>query len=326
MFDQREVQNSKIFISENLKYSGKGLELALLMYKNFALTILTFGIYAAWGRTNTRRYLWNNVSFMGDRAAYLGTGKELFRGWCVVALIYMIVMLGIKILSFILPQSFNFLWLLLFLPAYLYIYSLVVYGGTRYRLSCTKWREIRFGMRRNHSLTKQFIWLNIKGVFLSVITLGIYFPRYQNEKRRFLVNQSQFGTGKFFYAGSNSKYVMLFAKNVLFTVLTLGLYSSWMVLNLKKFAIENTSFNNSLFFKLRLKGSDIFVFSFVSYFATVLTLGLALPWIVNRWQHMIINSIEVFGEIDFTTIQNDTHTVRATGDVASVLFDIDLGF
>jgi uncharacterized membrane protein YjgN (DUF898 family) len=50
------------------------------MFKNIFLTIITLGVYAAWGRTNTRRYLWGHTNFLNDRANYTGTGKEIFLG------------------------------------------------------------------------------------------------------------------------------------------------------------------------------------------------------------------------------------------------------
>lgn len=65
MFDQLEEQRTKIRIYEKLCYHGKASDLCLIMYKNFALILLTMGIYLAWARTNKRRYLWSNVSFLG---------------------------------------------------------------------------------------------------------------------------------------------------------------------------------------------------------------------------------------------------------------------
>lgn len=326
MFDQYTEPSTKIFISERLKYQGKGLELALLMYKNLALTILTFGIYAAWGRTNTRRYLWGNISLLGDRGAYTGTGKELFRGWALVGVIYLGAAIILNVIGAFLPKLMQPFVGILFFPLYLYIYALVIYGGSRYRLARTKWRETHFGMVRNNELTRDFVGLVFKGVFLSLITLGLYFPIFQNAKRKFLIDKARFGTSKFRFKGRDSEYYKILAKGIFLTILTFGFYGSWMMLELLQYKLRNTTFDKTLFFRIHLKGSDIFKFSVLSYLATIFTLGLALPWIINKSYHLFVNSVEVFGEVDFNSIHNIQSEGSAVADVASVEYDFDLGF
>lgn len=81
-----------------------------------------------------------------------------------------------------------------------------------------------------------------------------------------------------------------------------------------------------LYFTLDLKGSDLFVYAITFYFATLLTFGLALPWVIHREFSLIVNEIQVTGEIDFAVIQNREEKVTGTGDIASILIDVDLGF
>ncbi len=330
MFDQTSepivTPPTRVSIAERLRYQGKGSELAILMFKNLALTILTFGIYAAWGRTNTRRYVWGNVTFMDDRAAYTGEGKELFKGWVMVGVIYIVAAIALNSLGFFIPKNMQVFLGLLFLPLYLYIYALIIYGGSRYRLSRTKWRETTFSMTRDKYSTREFMMIVFKGAFYSGLTLGLYFPIFQNAKRRFLINKSRFGTAKFDFKGTDSEYYFLLVKNLFFTFLTLGIYSSWMILDLLRYKLRTTTLDETIRFKTHLKGSDLFWFSVVSYLVTILTLGLALPWVINKAYHLFINSIEVYGEVDFASIQNVEADGSAAADVASVEYDFDLGF
>lgn len=326
MFDQTSPVETKTYLSGRLEYKGRGSELAILMYKNLALTVLTLGLYAAWGRTNTRRYIWGKVSFMDDKAAYTGTGNELFRGWALVVAIYFVAAIVLNILNFFIPKPIQPFFGFVFIPLYMYIYALIIYGGTRYRLARTKWRETHFAMERNKELTREFVWLVFKGAFLSLITLGLYFPIFQNAKRRFLIDKSRFGTSRFSFSGTDSEYYKLIVKNLFFTIITLGIYSSWMMLNLLKYKVRNTKLDDTVEFRIHLKGSDIFWFSILSYFATILTLGLALPWVINKSYHLFVNSIEVFGEVDFHSIHNVESEGSAVADVASVEYDFDLGF
>lgn len=321
MFDQIDSISEKTTLNDRLRYNGSGTELALLMFKNLALTILTLGIYAAWGRTNTRRYIWGKVEFLGDRAAYTGTGKELFRGWMIVVGFYLLAGLILKVIA-----QVNALLPILFLPLYIYVYAIAIYGGARYRMSRTTWRETTFTMQRDKVSTQLFIWMVVKGTLLTGLTLGIYAPIFQNDVRRFLVNKGGFGTINFNYDSENMEFFKLFFWNLFLTIITLGFYGSWMLINIMKYKLKCSNLNNTVHFDLKLKGLDIFLFSVLSYICTLLTFGLALPWILNRGYGLFFNAIEVTGEIDFTKINNVVTEESAIGDVAAIEYDLDLGF
>lgn len=47
---------------------------------------------------------------------------------------------------------------------------------------------------------------------------------------------------------------------------------------------------------------------------------------IHREFSLIVNEIQVTGEIDFAVIQNREEKVTGTGDIASILIDVDLGF
>src|SRR2546426_1122654 len=64
-------------------------------------------------------------------------------------------------------------------------------GARRYRLSRVSWRGIRFSFRGR---AREFVRVFIPGVLLSTMTLGLYYPFFQNNMRRYLVNHSFFGT------------------------------------------------------------------------------------------------------------------------------------
>lgn len=323
MFDQNteELVSEKTYIQERLVYSGNGTELAILMFKNLALTVFTLGIYWAWGRTNTRRYLWGKISFLDDRGSYTGSGIELFRGWAIIACVYIIAVVVMNVLT-----RFSPLFVIGTFPLYIYLIALAVYGGTRYRLSRTKWRETTFAMERDKESTREFVWLHYKGILLSLVTLGLYFPVFQNKRRSFLVNRTRFGTAKFNYIEDNGSFFRIFFKNLFFIVITLGIYSPWAILDLLKYKLHHSNVENSLYFRIQLKGKDLFLFSILSYLATIFTLGLALPWIISKSYELFVNNIEIFGEIDFSRIENVESSGSATADVAVIEYDLEFGF
>ena len=48
-------------------FHGEGGAFFLVLLKNVLLTLVTFGIYAAWAKTNRRKYIWSNVEIHGQR-------------------------------------------------------------------------------------------------------------------------------------------------------------------------------------------------------------------------------------------------------------------
>lgn len=303
-----------------LKYSGNGNELALLLLKNLFLTIITFGIYHAWARTNFRRYVWGHVSFLGDRAAYTGTGEELFRGWIKLLGIFLVGYIVIRVGGTAIP-FIN----LLILPIYGLIFALAAYSGLRYRMSRTVWRQIRFGVDKNKELTKEYLKLYYWNWFLTLITFGFFYPWFKNRVRKFLTDKCRFGSEYFYFDGGGSEYAGIYFWGVFLSTLTLGLYLPWFIRKLALFRLQYTSFQGQRF-RLKLRGSDLLFLGIVGYFGSLLTLGLATPWILNWGFSLFINNIEVDGSLALEKVVGLPSEGSAMADDFASAYDIDLGF
>ena len=79
--------------SYSFAFTGTGGSFFLIFLKNVLFTLLTLGVYLAWGKTERRQYVWNNLSFHDQPLRYTGTGLELFKGYLVVLVGY-VVFLG----------------------------------------------------------------------------------------------------------------------------------------------------------------------------------------------------------------------------------------
>ena len=312
--------NQPFVASNKLEYTGDGTELALLMLKNLFLSIVTLGIYRAWATTNMRRYVWGHIGFLGDRAQYVGTGEELFKGW--LKLIGLLI--GLAILANLGALIVDAMKLLVPL-AYVLIFAIATYSGLRYRMSRTKWRQIRFGVDKDKDSTQNFLKLYFTGLFLSIITLGIYSPWFKNNVRMFLTNRCRFGTIYFAYSGQGTEYAIMTFKGLFFSLLTLGFYIPWLIRDLFHYRLRHTHFQNAKF-SFHLKGSDLLVFSLVGYFGVFLTLGLATPWIVNWGLKLFVTNIAVEGQIDLALVQSQASDGSAMADEIVSDYDLDLGF
>ena len=302
------------------KFTGDGLEMAILMLKNLFLTIVTLGIYRPWATTNMRRYVWGHTTFLDDRANYTGTGKELFRGWVkLFGLMFGLVML-VKILGLITPL----LGVLVF-PVYMLIFALAAYSGLRYRLSRTQWRQIRFGVEKNEKLTKEFLKMYLTGILLSAITLSIYTPWFKTNIRKFLTDRSRFGGVHFSYDGDGSEYAGIFFTGLALSIVTLGLYLPWWTRNLVEYRWRHTHFQ-SRSFGFSLSGKDLFIYFALTILATVLTAGLAAPWMYVWGLRLFAEHTYMDGLPDFALVQALPSDGSAMADDIVSGYDLDLGF
>lgn len=67
-----------------VRYHGTGGGLFVIVFENLLLTIVTFGVYLPWARTERRKYLWQNLEFDRHRLRYHGTGREMLMGYLKV--------------------------------------------------------------------------------------------------------------------------------------------------------------------------------------------------------------------------------------------------
>lgn len=307
-----------------LEYTGDGTEMALLFLKNLFLSIITLGVYRAWARTNLRRYVWGHTVFWGDRASYVGTGVELFKGWMKLIGLIVGILIVLSILGAILPPL-KFIVPFLTPFAYILLFAVATYSGLRYRLSRTKWREIRFGVDKDKASTHEYLILYIKGVFLTAITLGIYWPWFSNSLKVFLTNRCRLGNVYFAYAADPTAYAKLFFRGLFLSIITIGFYIPWMIRSLTEFRLNHTTFQNSRFL-FTLKGSDLLIFAICAYFGAILTLGLATPWLYNWGLRLFIGNVSVEGDIDMTRVIAQASEGSAMAEEAVLDYDLDLGF
>ncbi|MEK2644557.1 YjgN family protein [Bdellovibrio sp. BCCA] len=303
---------------------GDGGDMALLMLKNLFFTIITLGIYRPWAKTNMRRYIWENIKFMGDGGTYVGTGKELFRGWMKLFGLIVVLVVVSKALETLLPVLK--IPLAIIVPFfYVFVFAIATYSGLRYRLSRTLWRQIRFGVDKDEASIKEFIRLYLKGILFSILTLGFYYSIFRNKVRTYLTNRSRLGSAYFKYDGTDDDYFKLYCKGLFLSIITLGIYSPWFMANLIKFRLKHTSFQNARF-EFTMAGKEVFIYGLVAYFGAIFSFGLAVPWIFSWGLRKITENIYVEGALDLSSIQQRASDGSAMADDIVAEYDLDLGF
>ncbi|MFD2264803.1 YjgN family protein [Lacibacterium aquatile] len=179
--------------AQSLGYDGAGGEIAKIALWNGFLTLITFGIFRFWAKTRMRRYVWSRFSFDGDRVEYTGTGGELFKGFLVASLLFLAFAFPLQIAIVFTGEETALAGVLnlVFLMVILALVWLAGFFAHRYRLTRTRWRGIRGGMQAKIG---RYFGLVLGYGLLTIITLGITYPLGSLARKRFLWNNSRFGT------------------------------------------------------------------------------------------------------------------------------------
>lgn len=340
-------------------FSGTGGSLFGMFTMNSLLTLLTFGVYSFWGRVKIRRYLHSQTRFAGARLAFHGTGGELFKGWMKAMAIFGIPYTALNYAGALqsnaaLQWGVNIvagLLLLCFLP-------IAIVGSHRYRMSRTSWRGIYFSFR--HS-AKDFITLYLKGTLFSILTLGIYYPIFDNAKRAFLSSGTHFGSRVFGFTGEGKELGNIYFKA--FRVLILGLVTAEAVLLATSFLsgkIDPTQVIDVVFwttvgiitmvvpfvfgvwfwfqaarqrymwshttfgsarFQATMTGRDLCELRLTNLFLLVFTLGLAWPWVQTRNLQFLYFHVGLQGPLDLKQVVQEANTASPMGEELAGFFD-----
>jgi len=300
------------------RFHGNGGSLFWIYLRNVLLGIITCGIYAFWGKTRVRQFLYAQTSFDDDRFAYHGTGGELFRGWLkAVGLLILLVIVSAAVARFLNPVVGG---LLLYAAVFFGLFPIALLGARRYRLSRTSWRGIRFSFRGE---VEDFLGVFVPGVLFTILTLGLYFPFFHANVRRFLVNESYFGTVPFRFDGEGRD---LFGRHVLamlLTPFTLGIYWFWYAAFRHRYYWSHTAIDEGRFTS-DVTGGGLFQLMLVNMLLLIVTAGIAYPWVHVRTVQYHCDHLALDGPADFAAIRQDAREADSTGEGLAGLFDLDL--
>lgn len=304
------------------RFHGSGSTLLVIYFLNLIFIILTLGFYYPWARAKLIRYMYGEVEFEENRLQFHGTGNEMFLGFLkavsLVALLYALLLA---------TQLTNFDWIRLagiffFLLAFAIMIPFAIHGALRYRLSRSSYRGIHFGYRGE---LKPLAMIFIKGIFLSIVTLGIYLSWFEVEYRKYTLGKIRLGNATLAYNGNGAELFLINLKGVVFTILTLGTGLFWFLKQRNHYYINNIEVlqNSNIYnLKTQITVTDIFTATIFTY-ATILTLGLALPWAVIFSYKIYINNISIENGFNPNTLeQTEEEYNDATGDDLTDMLDI----
>lgn len=303
-------------------FLGRGGELFGILTSNWLKTVFTLGIYHFWAKTKVRNYMWSNTTFAGDYFSYHGTGKELFRGFLKILPILVGFIAGIIAIQIYGGAESEAIVSLLQILVIALIPMLMV-KAWRYRLSRTGWRGIRFSFRGEG---KEATMIYLKGVLLTAITLGLYWPYFRMQSEKFWRENSYFGNLQGKFSGEGKEILGKYVLAMFLTIITAGIYWVWFNAYLKRYYWSNTKFGDATF-RFTATGGEWFVLSLVNFFLLVVTLGLGYSWVVVRNQKFFTEHLFLDGDFNLDSVIQEMQQSDALGEEALDAFDVpvDIG-
>ncbi len=142
------------------------------LFRIWIVNLLTLGSHYFGGKVKIHRYAYSQTEFEGDRFAYHGTGKELLIGFLKASpFIVFIVFCPALVQLFWTFSAAELVAGFCMVVAIALLLPIATVGASRYRLSRTSWRGIRFSFRVH---TKDFLRLYFKGCLWLILTFGLY--------------------------------------------------------------------------------------------------------------------------------------------------------
>ncbi len=262
--------------TNHFAFKGEPWDLVKIILKNIILTLLTFGIYFPYAKTNMRKYFWTHLEVHGEKCQYTGTGIEILKGYAVVLLAYAGFIGATKLITHYVPQAIGVFYLAMFILAIWFI-PIIIIGSRAYLLSRTKLRGIRFGVDKKGASELRMVF--IKGVFFSIITLGLYNIVLILKIYSTIINNSYYGNKKFVYEGDTMDFFWMNFGGILLSYISLGIYFPWLITKNVKFHVQNTSLQG-INFSIDLKGQELLFLYLKNFVLIIFTLGLAIPWVI----------------------------------------------
>ncbi|WP_265942616.1 DUF898 family protein [Dechloromonas sp. A34] len=336
---------------ENFRFVGDGGEYFRIWIVNLLLSILTLGIYSAWAKVRREQYFHRNLLLDGSGFDYHGQPIAILKGRAVAV----VLLLSLSVAQNISPLAYGIvaLGLLALLPW-------LAVKAFRFRAHNTSYRGLRFSFHGSYGQAfKVFFGYGL----LVPLTLWLAFPVFYRQVRKFILDNTRFGTTAFDCAVTTGTLYKIFllpglifiglivalgviagmaaagaagkeaflALGVVFMLIPLLLVISQAVIVPYVAArITNAIWGTTRLgfhrFVSRLPVGGYIGLTVVNWLAIIFTLGLFIPWAqvrVARFRAEYL-ALAVSGSLnDF--VAGEASTASAIGDEAAEMFDLDIG-
>jgi uncharacterized membrane protein YjgN (DUF898 family) len=168
-------------VRHDFEFRGSGREFFGIWIVNLALTLITFGIYSAWAKVRTQRYLYGNTYVAGHSLDYDASPWRILIGRVIALTAFLIYSLAAGFW----PESIG-LWYVAFGA----LVPWLINSSLRFSARNTLYRNIRFDFtgRYTEALVNYVVW-----PIIGYTTFGALIPRARKARDYFYVNHHAYG-------------------------------------------------------------------------------------------------------------------------------------
>lgn len=200
--------------SQSFEFHGKTGEFFKIWIVNMMLSIITLGIYSAWAKVRTRRYFYNNTVLMQSPFDYLADPLKILKGRLLafaILLIYSMLSVAFPLLQGI--------FVLVFIP----LLPWIIIKALTFNLYNSAYRNIRFHFKAPY-LTA--LWMFVGLPVLVAFSLGLAYPYFVRERKKFVLDHSAYGTRMFKMNATSGQFYSIYMRTSAMVLLTLLLISA----------------------------------------------------------------------------------------------------
>jgi uncharacterized membrane protein YjgN (DUF898 family) len=340
-----------------IEFTGSGNEYFRIWIVNTFLTILTFGIYAAWAKVRNRQYFYKNTFLNGHSFDYTANPLAIFKGYVIV---------GSGLLLYYLSEAFNPVLSLIILGLFSLVIPVLIYKSLRFFTRNSVYRNIRFRFLGTLGGSyRAYLFFPL----LVPFTLGLIIPYWAFLKKKYFFHNLAFGTTNNKFNGNPGPFYQvyiiiglavfgfIFISMIFMSILMAGfstvsspdtgmlsssiismmIFIYGMILIIFNFVQQyiyawatNYCLKHSelgeLRFESRLKGGSLFWIRISNIFAIIFSIGLLIPWAKVRRMRYIVSNISLIagGNLNEFTATGGIYE-SAYGDAATDFFDFEIG-
>ncbi len=147
---------------KSLNFEGSGGEYFKIWIVNVLLVIVTLGLYYPWAKVRNHRYFYGNTTLEGRNFEYHATGKQLFLGYLLAMLLFIVYIF----ISEISPIGSMVIPLILFVAI-----PWLIWRSLKFSMRMTSFSNVRFGFEG--TLKESYINFFVYPLLLLIAIYGI---------------------------------------------------------------------------------------------------------------------------------------------------------
>jgi len=331
-------------------FTGNAREYFGIWIVNSLLKIVTLGIYSPWAKVRKRQYFYGNTLLDDANFDYLANPIALLKGWLIGAALFIAYSVGSRF-SPVLGMAFGVL--------FFFLMPWIIVRSRLFNNRNSAHRNVRFNFRPAYAESyKVYAWMPI----LAGFTGGLLLPYVYYRQKRFIMENNRFGSSFFSFDAEAKDFYMLALKGVGIAILCVGCFLACTTLLTAGMSPANTlqpmvvgmtmpllmmagyfflliylyvrtanlTWNGTFIGKNRfvstLRVRDLTWIMFSNIIASVLSVGLLVPWASIRLARYRLGKLALLAAGDLDHFRNtQLEVTSAAGEEIGDIFGIDIG-